>query len=603
MRLIIVALFLTLSSKPALAGCIDNPRTCNKNLLCAYAEISYGDEFFWNTKKYPLHVEEAKRRGMSCRIKDENAVENIENNSATNKSKKVTDKSISTVKKPVKENKIISAENDEKYYKTLNPSKLDCKAIRDKTLTNPDKLRNIEEIDEVLTLSIAKMKCGQTSFLKETPQKYKHFFTSEINKTTDSFLKDKYTCMAALIPDIRPILQQDDLFKTSEAMLIDMTKDGKPEFIYSREGTYHYDDKDPDLSRKASQYLFYSKKPKINIPDNSKFMNARQMIVQDLNGDGQDDGIFIQHGPDYKPHKRHENKIMLSSSKGYTIKKLPGDKALYHGASAGDVDKDGDVDIIVSPGYKSRVYAYTNNGKGKFKTKYLTKERDHSLNVVKLWDIDGDGALDLVTNSKNKIQVFWGDGSFNYFNKKPTEIEATIKGTLAFASDFTFGNQKNIIFASITANYKKYEIKKLVIKDRKFVGSSSIGEGKEWIIFINSCDLQGDGDIDILNFGSGEMAWKIWVNTNKNKLSYLNIPLPNIYLYRDGMHEASLLVLEKLYEIFGISDKFYVPEQIYFQNPKYKSDSHYYLLDSDTNEFCKLFKTACVFSKKLRLFN
>ena len=88
MRLIIVALFLTLSSKPALAGCIDNPRTCNKNLLCAYAEISYGDEFFWNTKKYPLHVEEAKRRGMSCRIKDENAVENIENNSATNKSKK-----------------------------------------------------------------------------------------------------------------------------------------------------------------------------------------------------------------------------------------------------------------------------------------------------------------------------------------------------------------------------------------------------------------------------------------------------------------------------------------------------------------------------------
>ena len=105
------------------------------------------------------------------------------------------------------------------------------------------------------------------------------------------------------------------------------------------------------------------------------------------------------------------------------------------------------------------------------------------------------------------------------------------------------------------------------------------------------------------NFGSGEMAWKIWVNTNNNKLSYLNIPLPNIYLYRDGMHEASLAVLEKLYEIFGISDKFYVPEQIYFQNPKYKSDSHYYLPDSDTNEFCKLFKTACVFSKKLRLFN
>ena len=604
MRLFIVAIFLILLSKPALADCIDNPRTCNKVLLCAYAETSNADGFFWNTKKYPLHVEEAKRRGIRCRIKGENAAQNKESNSANDKGKKAADKSVSTVKKSVKENKINSTENSEKYYKTLNPANMDCEAIRNKTLTNPDTFRNIEEIDEFLTLSIAKMKCGQTSVLKEAPQKkYKHFFTSKINQTTDNFLKDKYTCMAALIPDARPILQQDDLFKTSEAMLIDMTKDGKPEFIYSREGTYHYDEKDPDLSKKASQYLFYSKKPKIDIPANSKFMNARQMIVQDLNGDGQDDGIFVQHGPDYKPHKRHENKIMLSSNKGYTIKQLPGDKALYHGASAGDVDNDGDVDIIVSPGYKSRVYAYINNGKGKFKTKYLTRERDHSLNVVKLWDIDGDGVLDLVTNSKNKIQVFWGDGSFNFFNKEPTEIEAKIKGTLAFASDFTFGNQKNTIFASITANYKKYEIKKLVLKDRKFVGNSSIGEGKNWVIFINSCDLQGDGDIDILNFGSGEMAWKIWVNTNKNKLSYLHIPLPNIYLYRDGMHEASLVVLEKLYEIFGISDKFFVPEQIYFQNPKYKSDSHYYLLDSDTNEFCKLFKTACVFSKKLRLFN
>ena len=27
-----------------------------------------------------------------------------------------------------------------------------------------------------------------------------------------------------------------------------------------------------------------------------------------------------------------------------------------------------------------------------------------------------------------------------------------------------------------------------------------IGSGKEWVIFVNSCDLQNDGDIDILNF-------------------------------------------------------------------------------------------------------
>ena len=36
-------------------------------------------------------------------------------------------------------------------------------------------------------------------------------------------------------------------------MLIDMTKDGKPEFIYTREHIIMMSN--PDLSRKASQYL------------------------------------------------------------------------------------------------------------------------------------------------------------------------------------------------------------------------------------------------------------------------------------------------------------------------------------------------------------
>ena len=96
-----------------------------------------------------------------------------------------------------------------------------------------------------------------------------------------------------------------------------------------------------------------------------------------------------------------------------------------------------------------------NNGKGKFKTKYLTRDRDHSLNVLKLWDVDDDGYLDLLTNSKHKIQVFWGNGSVDYFKGKPTEIETTLVEREAFATDFTFGEGKNIIFAPITTYYKK----------------------------------------------------------------------------------------------------------------------------------------------------
>ena len=83
------------------------------------------------------------------------------------------------------------------------------------------------------------------------------------------------------------------------------------------------------------------------------------------------------------------------------------------------------------------------------------------------------------------------------FHKEPTGIEAKIKGTLAFASDFTFGNHKNTLLHQLQTT--KYEIRKLILKDRKFVGGNSVVK-EDWVIFINSCDLQGDGDIDILEF-------------------------------------------------------------------------------------------------------
>ena len=582
---------------------METPKYCNKILLCAYAEIEMPEGFVWNTKRYPQHVEEAKRRGMKCRVKDDIISENIKDTPTKNKDRKINENNRIIDKNNVIKEENVSPKITEFNYKNLNPRDLDCKGILKRPLSDVKALDSLEKIEEFVTLSIAKKQCGEENGINAFSKNYKLLKTSKLNMTTDSYVKNKYICMAAKLPNIRPILQEDDLFKTSESMLIDLTGDGKPESIYSLEGTYHFDEKNPDLSRKPSQYLFYSENTDIEIPDNSKFMNARQMLVQDLNGDGKDDGIFIQHGPDYKPFERHENKIMLSSPKGYQIKTLPGDKALYHGASAGDVDNDGDIDIIVSPGYKSRVYAYINNGKGKFKTKYLTRDRDHSLNVLKLWDVDDDGYLDLLTNSKHKIQVFWGNGSVDYFKGKPTEIETTIGGEEAFATDFTFGEGKNIIFAPITTYYKKYEFLELQIKDRKFVSNRTIGSGKGWVIFVNSCDLQNDGDIDILNFGAGEMAWRIWVNVNNKETPFLNIPLPNIYLFKDGMHDSELAVLERLYEIFSISQTFYVPKQTYYPNTKYQSDSFYYLLNTDTNEFCSIFKNACNFSKRLSLLN
>ena len=73
----------------------------------------------------------------------------------------------------------------------------------------------------------------------------------------------------------------------------------------------------------------------------------------------------------------------------------------------------------------------------------------------------------------------------------------------------------------------------------------------------------------------------------------------NIYLFKYGRHDSFLAVLEKLYEIFGISQKFYVPKQTYYPNPKYQSDSFVVPLPSSDTKFCSIFQFACKFSKNI----
>ena len=83
-------------------------------------------------------------------------------------------------------------------------------------------------------------------------------------------------------------------------------------------------------------------------------MNARQMLVQDLNGDGKMMVFFIQHLPDYKPFERHENNHASTKLKlCQEIKIMVHQQVMLNKSHT-----------YFTMEYKSRVYAYINNGKG-----------------------------------------------------------------------------------------------------------------------------------------------------------------------------------------------------------------------------------------------
>src|SRR5690606_24882219 len=94
-----------------------------------------------------------------------------------------------------------------------------------------------------------------------------------------------------------------------------------------------------------------------------------RMIVADFNGDNIDDVFAIDNGMDKHPFTGGQNKLFLSSG-GKQVdatQNLPQGLKNNHGASAGDIDNDGDLDILVNTlDYGNDLQI--NNGDGVFRS-------------------------------------------------------------------------------------------------------------------------------------------------------------------------------------------------------------------------------------------
>lgn len=152
--------------------------------------------------------------------------------------------------------------------------------------------------------------------------------------------------------------------------------------------------------------------------------DPRKTMYGDLNGDGAPDFLFIGHGYDAEPWPGEAPVFVLSNPEGsYTAHTISETVGYYHGSTTGDIDNDGDLDVIlIEHSTNSRVL--NNDGLGNFTV------RDDLLNydIIKgnmysseLYDIDNDGYLDLFVGGhehegpfderyKNTTCVFWGNG-------------------------------------------------------------------------------------------------------------------------------------------------------------------------------------------------
>lgn len=444
-----------------------------------------------------------------------------------------------------------------------------------------------------------------------------HTPSEAINNTTSRKKRTGYLCEIATKPNMKPAPRGMDAFRMDRANVgyADLYGDGSIELIAGfgdemlRSDHWLWKDGNKDRSTNYSTYMLFSPNSKTKKPDDFEFFMARNIIPSDFNNDGIDDVLFVQHGQDFKPFKGQPNFVLLSAGNSYKKIKLDGSVSVHHGGATGDVDGDGDVDIIVTPANAERGYSekqfsvglYLNNRLGSFQYVDLLRSKKRYANV-QLWDIDGDGFLDAILDGHAPtLSIFWGSGrsggsTDNFFTSKPTTIpklNAHFMQDIEFADLDGNGKPELIILSSLEGDgnyYGGFSIHRAEFSDRKltnfFLIHEEIGEKGEWLWhpYISACDLQMDGDMDLVIEVHGQQGGATMEKLDKlifeNKSGTLVRHRLETKMYHTG-NFYELSKIEKLAAYLGVSTSRYEPSVEHFSIPKDIQNSKKHHINKD----------------------
>jgi hypothetical protein len=258
----------------------------------------------------------------------------------------------------------------------------------------------------------------------------------------------------------------------------------------------------------------------------------RSCISGDFNNDGYLDAVIFSH--EFEGANGGENVVLLINQNGKSFKSkiispvIRGTtKNFWHLGSSADIDKDGDIDILMSTA--GQQYLMINDGNSNFSlsTNYEQSLQNSHLIGGLLEDLNKDGYTDYFTfghefaqiglpkyhNGPAQTRIMWGNSnnSFLFFNSTTFSMDTTGFALLldAICVDLNKDGKNELVVLRTgdpdkSGFYKGYKISVYDVQSLKDItpelyGNNTYNTNANWIFFIKIIDINNDGKLDIVD--------------------------------------------------------------------------------------------------------